>query len=237
MKLLRIKSNVIARYLHRVSENVEAVIRRETEISTKHLTPEIKLRLITENCKLYNATSEEVEELVPFKDPYWGFYWPGGQSASRFILDHPEIVKGKRILDFGSGCGATAIVAKVSGCSSVIANDIDETAEIAAKLNAKLNNVDIKTSTRNLINSQESFSDFDVVVLGDVFYDEEFARILLPWIKKLVKNNQTCLIGDPGRHALSKELNLKILARYELPESSCIENHGFKFSNVFEVVR
>lgn len=216
--------------------NIQTVIERETEISTqKNLTPEIKLRLITENCRLFHATSEELEKLKEFSDPFWGFYWPGGQSISRYILDNPEVVRAKKVLDFGSGCGATSIACRFSGCSSVLANDIDETAEVAAKINAKLNNVSIDTSTKNLINDPASFN-FDVVALGDVFYDEAFARELLPWIKNLLKNNQTCLIGDPGRHALSKELNLELLARYQLPVSSCIENHGFKFTNVFKVV-
>lgn len=218
----------------RSSKHIEEVIKRETEITTQHLTPEIKLRLITKNCRLFHSTDEEMKNLVSFTDPFWGFYWPGGQSMSRFILDNPEIVKGKRVLDFGSGCAATAIACKMSECRSVVANDIDETAEIAAKLNAELNFVKIETSTRNLINDPSSF-DFDFVVFGDVFYDEEFAGQLYPWIKNLIANNQTCLIGDPGRHALSKKLNLKLLTRYELPESSCIENHGFKFTNVFKV--
>lgn len=175
-----------------------------------------------------------MQNIVPFTDPFWGFYWPGGQSISRFILDNPDIVKDKKVLDFGSGCAATAIACKLRTCQSVVANDIDETAEIAAKLNAEINNVEIKTDTRNLINDASSFC-FDVVIFGDVFYDEEFAGQLLPWIQRLVQNRQTCLIGDPGRHALSKELDLKLLARYKLPESSCIENHGFQFTNVFKV--
>lgn len=115
-----------------------------------------------------------------------------------------------------------------------MANDIDATAAIAACLNAELNNVEIETDTRNLIGDPCSYN-FGVVALGDVFYDSDFAAQLLPWVKRLVENNQTCLIGDPGRHALSKELNLKLLAKYELPENVCIENHGFKFTSVFEV--
>jgi predicted nicotinamide N-methyase len=233
MKIPR-KSPPFYSFLKSKPSTIEAVIERETEICTHHLTPEVKLRLITENCRLFHATSEEISNLVPFTDPFWGFYWPGGQSISRFLLDNSEVVRAKKVLDFGSGCGATAIACKFSGCSSVVANDIDETAEVAAKINAKLNGVSIETSTKNLINDPSSFH-FDVVVFGDVFYDEEFAHQLLPWIIKLVANKQTCLIGDPGRHALSKKLNLKLLARYQLPESSCIENHGFKSTNVFQV--
>lgn len=208
------------------------LIIQETKISTNHLTPEIKLHLITEDCRLYHANPKESSQ--PFNDPFWGFYWPGGQAMSRFILDHPEVVKNKRVLDFGSGCGATTIAAYMSKCKECVANDIDEVAAIAAYMNAKLNNVNIKTDTRNLINSHDTMK-FDVVIFGDVFYDEEFASILLPWIQLLVEREKICLIGDPGRHALSRKLKLLKLASYELPENVCIENHGFKFANVFRV--
>lgn len=211
---------------------IRQAILRETEIESRSLTPEIKLQLITENCRLFHSTADELETL-PFGDPFWGFYWPGGMSLTRYILDHPEMVQRKTVLDFGSGCGATSIACAMKQCQRVVANDIDEAAAIAAELNADLNNVQIETDTRNLINHPSSFS-FDVIVFGDVFYDEEFAARLLPWIKRLTENNQTCLIGDPGRHALCKSLNLKLLAQYELPKHVCIENHGFRFTNVFK---
>lgn len=216
------------------SKAIKDFIISETEIvASRSLTPEIQLRLITENCRLFHSTADELAKL-PFADPFWGFYWPGGMSITRYILDNPDVVEGKKVLDFGSGCGATAIAAKMKMCQQVVANDIDETAAVAANLNAALNNLTIDTETRNLINDPSTFS-FDVIAFGDVFYDEEFAAQLLPWINDLVANKQTCLIGDPGRHALSNKLKLKLLARYELPENVCIENHGFKFTNVYKV--
>lgn len=205
----------------------------ETEVVSSGLTPEISLRLITENCRLFNANSEILSTL-PFADPFWAFYWPGGMSVTRYILDNPKIVKDKRVLDFGSGCGATAIACKMKQCSRVVANDIDEAAAVAASINAEINCVEIETETRSLIN--DLVTDFDVIALGDVFYDEEFAALLLPWIQKLVLDGKTCIIGDPGRHALSKKLPLQLLAQYDLPKDTCIENHGFKTSSVFQCV-
>lgn len=222
----------LRKFSSRVSLLRKAII-DETEVVTGGLTPEISLRLITENCRLFNANSETLSTL-PFKDPFWGFYWPGGMSVTRYILDHPEIVKNKTILDFGSGCGATAIACKMRQCSLAVANDIDEAAAVAACINAELNCVEIETDTRNLIN--DPASDFDVIAFGDVFYDEEFASLLLPWIETLVAKGKTCLIGDPGRHALSKQLKLELLAKYNLPERACIENHGFKSTSVFKVL-
>lgn len=154
---------------------------------------------------------------------------------TRFVLDNEHFVKNKSVLDFGSGCGATSIAAKLCGSRRCVANDIDEVAAIAANMNAKLNNVDIETDTRNLINHPEALN-FDIVMFGDVFYDEEFASLLLPWMKVLLKNDKLCVIGDPGRHALSKKLILEKLASYELPPMVCIENHGFTTTKVFKVM-
>jgi ETFB lysine methyltransferase len=215
------------------TKTIRNLISKETEITTNHLTPEIKLHLITEKCRLFHEDPNVTDQ--PFKDPFFMFYWPGGQGMSKFILDNSEIVRNKRVLDFGSGCGASAIAAKLSHCSKSIANDISENALIAAEMNAELNNVTIETDSRNLINCNETIRNFDIVMFGDVFYDEEFAQQLLPWIRMLVKNDKLCLIGDPGRHALSRNLNLKKLATYQLPENICIENHGFSSTNVFEV--
>lgn len=232
-----LKNIVFRNTSHRKSSSHVSLLRKaivdETEVVTGGLTPEISLRLITENCRLFNATSDILSTL-PYQDPFWGFYWPGGMSVTRYILDHPEIVKNKNVLDFGSGCGATAIACRMGQCSRAIANDIDEAAAVAAKINAELNSVEIETDTRNLIN--DPIADIDVIAFGDVFYDEDFAALLLPWIQKLVADEKLCLIGDPGRHALSKQLNLKLLASYDLPESSCIENHGFKTTGVFKAL-
>ena len=104
------------------------MIAKETEIVTNHLTPEIKLHLITANCRLFHQT---VDEHFPFaKDPFWAFYWPGGQGVGRYILDNPEVVNGKSVLDFGSGSAACSIAAKMCGSTSTLANDIDESMKI-----------------------------------------------------------------------------------------------------------
>ncbi|XP_017387660.1 electron transfer flavoprotein beta subunit lysine methyltransferase isoform X2 [Cebus imitator] len=100
----------------------KAFLEENTEVtSSGSLTPEIQLRLLTPRCKFW----WERADLWPHSDPYWAVYWPGGQALSRYLLDNPDIVRGKSVLDLGSGCGATAIAAKMSGASRILANDID----------------------------------------------------------------------------------------------------------------
>ncbi|XP_005186823.2 electron transfer flavoprotein beta subunit lysine methyltransferase [Musca domestica] len=214
---------------------IEQDILRETKISRQHLTPNIALHLITPECRLFYEPQLNEENQVFKNDPFWAFYWPGGQALSKYVLETPELVKGKSVLDVGSGCGATSIAAIQKTAKYAIANDIDEVAGIAALLNAKLNQIDIKKlfiSNDNLIGSNVTE---DLVFIGDLFYDEEIAEILLPWMHKLSSNGKIILIGDPGRHGIT-ENRLKFmrkLATYELTENCCIENKGFSTVNVW----
>nr|XP_012227516.1 PREDICTED: protein N-lysine methyltransferase METTL20-like isoform X2 [Linepithema humile] len=131
--------------LRRFLENHDDVaneILQNTEITRNHLTPELKLFLLTQNCSLYHkpVISEHEDGKFSsltknvFQDPYWSIYWPGGQALTRFIFDEREkILKTMsnsrkdtlRILDLGAGCGAAAIAAKLTiGTCEIIANDI-----------------------------------------------------------------------------------------------------------------
>ncbi|KAK6192020.1 hypothetical protein SNE40_003574 [Patella caerulea] len=213
-------------------DDVAALIEQNTEISTDHMTPEIKLRLITPNCHLWHSNGDD----SPFLEPFWAFYWPGGQALTRYILDNGERFNGKTIVDIGSGCGATAIACKLVGARHVIANDIDSVAAESIKLNSELNDVTLFITTQNLIG--QSSAKCDIILLGDMFYDEQFANIISDWLKKSMTKSSTVFIGDPGRHSFQNHPmreQLKKLACYELPKSCKLQNNGLISSSVWEM--
>ncbi|XP_026315942.1 electron transfer flavoprotein beta subunit lysine methyltransferase-like [Hyposmocoma kahamanoa] len=212
-------------------KDLTSMVLRHTRPSRRHLTPELILRLITPECPLWNAT----EDQLPFKDPFWGFYWPGGQATARYILDNGEIVKNRQILDLGCGCGAGAIAAAKMCAKRVLANDIDSYAVTATQINAKLNEASVKTSTNNIIGNNNI--DFDTILVGDMFYDEEFANFLFQWLRRLASEGKAVLIGDPGRHGLTAKhhQHISLLATYKLPEDSCLENRGFSDTTLWMV--
>nr|XP_038963651.1 electron transfer flavoprotein beta subunit lysine methyltransferase isoform X2 [Rattus norvegicus] len=132
---------------------MKAYLEENTEVtSSGSLTPEIQLRLLTPRCKFW----WERADLWPYSDPYWAIYWPGGQALSRYLLDNPDVVRGKSVLDLGSGCGATAIAAKMSGASNILANDVDPIAGMAITLNCKLNGLNpFPILTKNILNTRQ----------------------------------------------------------------------------------
>ncbi|XKL64285.1 hypothetical protein PGB90_004371 [Kerria lacca] len=200
-------------------------------MNRSHLTPEIQLHLITPNCELWTADNAK----SPFKDPFWSFYWPGGQSLSRFILDNPSFVANKTVLDVGCGSGACGIAAALSNANIVVSNDIDEVACIASKLNAELNKISLKTESLNFVGHKILW---DCILVGDMFYNNELASSLLKWLQQLHISGKTVLIGDAGR--LSKmdiygKENLKLLAIYELPENVKRENEELSSAQVWSM--
>ncbi len=126
--------------------------------------------------------------------PYWAFAWPGGQVLARYVLDHPETVRGKRVLDFGSGCAVEGIAAMKAGAASVVCADIDAIAKEFALKNAALNEVNVAVTERNLL--LEPVSGFEVILAGDACYSPELAAQLLPWLRA---SRADVLIGDPLR--------------------------------------
>ncbi|KAJ6659954.1 hypothetical protein lerEdw1_018151 [Lerista edwardsae] len=213
---------------------LRAFLEEVTEItSSGHLTPEIKLRLLTPRSRFWNEKSS----LWPFGDPYWAFYWPGGQGLSRYLLDNPKVVEMKKVLDLGSGCGATAIAAVMSGASQVVANDIDPVAGAAMVLNCELNNLNPFTIlTENLIGTEVDC--WDLIVLGDMFYEEQLADGLHRWLTKCVHDHGTkVLIGDPGRpHFVSHQIQRQLhkVKEYPLTESTQKENNGSTSTMVWD---
>ncbi|WP_421386876.1 class I SAM-dependent methyltransferase [Agrobacterium tumefaciens] len=193
--------------------------------------PELRLHLATEAHELWLKTEEELEE-IGLPPPFWAFAWAGGQGLARYILDHPESVSGKRVLDFASGSGLVAIAAVKAGAAAVLAADIDPWTETAIRLNAALNGVAIDFTGRNLVGTPV---EADVLLAGDVFYDRAFADLLVPWFLELADRGVTVLVGDPGRAYLPKQ-RLYAEATYQVPVTRALEDSEVKKTTVWRFV-
>ena len=193
--------------------------------------PEIQLYLADEAHDLWQRTEEELAE-IGLPPPFWAFAWAGGQGLARYVLDNPERVAGKRVLDFASGSGLVAIAAAKAGAAYVLAADIDPFCAPAVRLNSAANGVAIDFRTGDMIGQT---GDFDFVLAGDVFYDKAFAGRLTPWFSTLRQLGVDILIGDPGRAYLPKD-RLEKLAEYQVPVTRALEDAEVKRTTVWRFI-
>ena len=196
-----------------------AFVRANTAIEAPPLVPEIRLHLASEIVPIWRATEEELSELgVP--PPYWAFAWAGGQAIARYVLDNPEIVAGRAVLDFASGSGLAAIAAAMSGARTVVAADIDPYASAAIGINAALNGVAVGIASGDLIGSR---GPWEVVLAGDICYERPLADRVTAWLRDLAAQGTTVLLGDPGRTYLPKD-GLDWIVRYAVKTTRELED-------------
>jgi predicted nicotinamide N-methyase len=206
-------------------------IQSQTTLAAPPLTPEIRLHLATEITPIWEATEATLaaNNLPP---PYWAFAWPGGQAVTRFLLDHPHWVKGKRVLDFAAGSGLSTIGAKMAGAERVQANEIDDFAIEAILLNAASNNIVVDVLRHDLIGQNEGW---DVVIAGDVCYEKPMSDRVIPWLRALAGKGVTVLMGDPGRAYLPAQ-GLVEVARYDVPTSKELEDRELRVTRVLRLM-
>jgi predicted nicotinamide N-methyase len=171
---------------------------------------------------IHRAWSRADEEAPPF----WAFAWAGGQALARHVLDHPEVVRGRRVLDLATGSGLVAIAAARAGALHVVASDSDARARVAARRNAALNGVSLDV-VGDLVgeDATDAALDVDVVLAGDVFYEQPMARLVLEFLDEATGAGVDVLVGDPGREYLPRK-RVTPLATYDVPGTADLEGRA-----------
>jgi predicted nicotinamide N-methyase len=190
--------------------------------------PEIRLHVAEEATPLWLKTEEELGR-IGLPPPFWAFAWAGGQALARYVLDHPETVAERRVLDFASGSGLVAIAAERAGAANVVACDVDPFAIAAIGLNAAVNEVSVAPRHADLIDSDDGW---DAILAGDICYERDLAGRVVRWLAALQKRGATVLIGDPGRSYLPRG-RLERLATYEVPVTRDLEDSDTKRTSVW----
>lgn len=187
------------------------------------LVPEVRLFVAQDATVLWARLEAEAgQTLAP---PFWASAWAGGQALARYVLDHPEAVAGRRVLDLASGSGLVAIAAAMAGAATTTANDIDPYAIAAINANAEANGVAVNVQSGDLLGGDGDGA--EVVLAGDVLYNHSLAGQVLPFLHRLVDRGAYVLVGDPDRGYVPHHW-LKTVASYRLlvsgaPEDAQIE--------------
>jgi predicted nicotinamide N-methyase len=213
----------------------EHFIRAHATLGHPPLVPEIALYLAGDVMGLWGDTESraavQASGSIALPPPYWGFAWPGGQALARYIIDHPERVKGSTVLDFGAGSGLVAIAAAMAGAACVVAAETDSLALAAIELNATANGVFIEPMGHDIIGTNARW---DTVLAGDMCYERPLAERLLPWLRLLAKDGVHVLIADPGRNYFP-QTGVRKLATYSVPTSLELEDRELRETSVYEL--
>jgi predicted nicotinamide N-methyase len=239
-----------------MTPETEDLVRSATRWAAVPFVPEVTLLTAAEPFVLWDRTALDAP-------PFWAFPWAGGQGLARFVLDHPETVAGRAVLDVASGSGLVAIAAAKAGARSVLAGDIDDHALAAIALNAAANAVPevrpcrmdlaagdpadasdadrpgipaLGTSALGTLARGTPAGDGgpDVVLAADVFYQRDLAALALRFLRAARRAGAEVLAADPGRAFVPRE-SLTALAAYQVPVLTVLEDTPVKEVTVYRL--
>jgi predicted nicotinamide N-methyase len=206
-----------------------AFILANTQLQAPPHTPELRLHLADEITPIWRMTEEELGELG-LPPPFWAFAWAGGQALARYLLDHPNEARGRRMVDFATGSGIVAIAAARAGAAEVLAADIDPFCAAAVALNAEANGVAVAFTDADLLDAAPP--GVDLILAADICYEKPLAERVMAWLGAARAGGARVLIGDPGRSYFPKS-GLERLAEYRVPTTRELEDAEVKRTAVW----
>ena len=201
-----------------------------TRLGPVPLVPEIRLHLAGDPISLWQRTEEDSGR-TGLDPPFWAFAWAGGQALARYVLDNPDVVAGRDVIDFASGSGLVAIAAAKAGAARVLAADIDGFCGAALDLNAAANGVAVEFTQANLLDEPPP-AWAGVILAGDICYEKPLAERVMAWLAAARAAGATVLIGDPGRSYFPRT-GLTKVAEYQVATTRELEDMEVKKTAVW----
>lgn len=215
-----------------MSHRRRAFIRHWTHLAAPPLVPEVRLHLAERVMPLWEALARDASE-PELPPPYWAFAWAGGQALARYVLDHRDVVEGRRVVDLATGSGLCAIAALLAGAAEVLAIDIDPWARDVVALNASANGVHVPFSGEDPLDGEPP--DAQVVLAGDIGYEWALAERGMAWLRRAAGQGIRSLVGDPERHHLP-HAGLAAVGGYVVPTALDLERATSKRTIVYQVI-
>ncbi|MFY9932940.1 MAG: 50S ribosomal protein L11 methyltransferase [Streptosporangiaceae bacterium] len=235
----------------RPSSSPLEIIRAGTRFGPVPLVPEISLYQAAEPMGLWQRT-ELAAGQTGLDPPFWAFAWAGGQALARYLLDHREVVAGRRVIDVASGSGLVAIAAAWAGADTVTAYDIDPLAVAAITLNAAANGVAVTAVCADILDSGTPDSgipdsgtpdsggtpalDAVLMLAADAFYQRDLAGRVTRFLERGRARGAAVLAGDFGRAYLPRD-RLVSLATYDVPGLGAVEDSDIKRTTIWTLAQ
>jgi predicted nicotinamide N-methyase len=212
------------------------VIQRITRLEPVPLVPEIRLYQASDPMAAWH-TVEERAGRTDLDPPFWAIPWAGGQALARYVLDHPETVAGRIVVDIASGSGLVAIAAALAGAAAVTAFDIDPLAVTAISVNAAANDVYVAAERADVLAGTQppagrAPDGTDLVLVADAFYEKDLGAQVLQYLQRSAAHGAAVLAGDFGRAYLPRE-QLVALESYLVTGLFIVEGFDFKTTTIW----
>lgn len=212
-----------------------AKIRTSTQLGPVPLVPGIRLHQASDPISLWQRT-ELTSGLTGLDPPFWAFAWAGGLALARYLLDHPETVRGRRVIDIASGSGLVAIAAAKAGAAAVTAYDIDPDAAVAIRMNAAANGVTVPAVCADVLDQDNlPAPGADLMLVADAFYERDLAGKVLRFAARCQARGAAVLVGDFGRAYLPRE-QLTPVASYDVPGQRMLEGSDIRHTTVWTLL-
>jgi predicted nicotinamide N-methyase len=206
------------------------IIRTGTQLRSVPLVPQILLHQAGDPISLWQRT-ELAAGRTGLDPPFWAFAWAGGQALARYLLDHPETVMDRQVIDVASGSGLVAIAAARAGAAAVTAYDTDPLATAAISINAAANGVTVKAVCADILDEPPS-PGTDLLLAGDAFYERDLAARVMRFLERSYTRGTAVLAGDCGRAYLPRD-RLTPLATYDVPGLRMLEDTDIKRTTIW----
>jgi predicted nicotinamide N-methyase len=193
------------------------------------LSPEIRIFHAHSLVEVWEAAERAAGEVLP--SPFWAYPWPAGAALARVILDRPERVAGRRVLDFGCGGGIASLAAAFAGAAQVCANDVDPWALAVTSLAAAAQGLSVTPLLEDLT-ARETLPACDVVLCADLGYERSVAPAQRALLQRALAAGATVLAADAGR-AYFDPAGFSLLAEYDLDVPDDLEGVNRRTARVY----
>ncbi len=131
--------------------------------------------------------------------PFWAVPWHAAVGLCEVLCERREQIRGKRVLELGTGLGLCGLVARWLG-AEVTLNDYQPDALEFALWNAQQNGI---TGVTTLLADWRQFPDvepFEVVIAADVLYERRLHDALRRVLTRCVRAQGRVWLADPWRN-------------------------------------
>lgn len=173
--------------------------------------PEIQARRSKSVFALWEAWEKEAGQECPV--PFWAVVWPAAQVLARFLLNQPDLVRDKDVIEIGCGGAVASIAASKAGALKVTANDVDPIALTIARQNGAHNRVSLQFDSENRIETG-SIGQAQILLCSDFFYAKVESFALAGLLDTWREHSVTILIGDSGRAFVPKDYREVLLEQW-----------------------